>query len=161
VLQEHHAPGIPSKEYEVYRRLYARYLLEPFPVEGSQAWVSPVIVPVTNADELLASSQIVAQAEDISASAGVYVPYFTVPAGRRWLLTGLHKPATTATTRVLLRDTINNINLDISADQTGGENVLRLAMKMPAGWTVGLVTTGNAGDSARILTIMYDEQRDF
>jgi len=161
VVQEHALVGIPSKEFEVWRRLYARFLLEPMPAEGSQAWVSPVITPVTDADDLLATPRIDSEAKDIQAAAGVYVPYFTVPTGRRWLLKGLRKPATTAITRVLLRDTINGVNLDMSADQTAGENVLRLAVKMPAAWSIGLVTTGNAGDSNRTMTIMYEEQRDF
>lgn len=73
---------IPSKEFELWRRLYGRFMLEPYPTDGSIAFVSSVIQPVTQIDELARS--IVLQVGTVSITADGTFYGLTVPAEERW-----------------------------------------------------------------------------
>jgi len=60
---------IPSKRFDVFQRLYTRYTLEPLPAAGSIVGLSPIIIPITNVDELLRRSRVIQDTvsfEDIS-----------------------------------------------------------------------------------------------
>jgi len=76
---------IPAKQYQVWSRLYNRFLLEPSPAVGSNAYVSPIIQPITDADRLLKQLSIGEETLAIAAI-GVAV-FFTVPGGERWSVT--------------------------------------------------------------------------
>lgn len=75
---------IPSKRFEVWSRLYGRFLLEPLPAGPPQAAVSPLIVPVTQADELLRQPE--GRSENPTISGTGTVTMYTVPVGERWRL---------------------------------------------------------------------------
>jgi len=75
---------IPSKRFEVWSRLYGRYLLEPLPAGPPQAAVSPLIVPVTQADELLRLPE--GQINNFTVTGVATISPFTVPVGERWKL---------------------------------------------------------------------------
>jgi len=78
---------IPSKNFDVWGRLYTRYTLEPFPVNGGEPpGVLKTITPVTQADELLKRHR--GLFESGSPTATGYVTVMTIPAGiRRQLIT--------------------------------------------------------------------------
>lgn len=78
---------IPSKRFDVWRRLYTRFLLEPLPAEGSSAGVSSVILPVTDADRLLRTPEI--EIFQVSVTGTGLTAFATVPAGRRWMINEL------------------------------------------------------------------------
>jgi len=75
---------IPSKRFEVWSRLYGRFLLEPQPAGFPQAAVSPLIVPVTQADDLLRLPE--GRSENPTISGISTLTMFTVPPGERWRL---------------------------------------------------------------------------
>jgi len=75
---------IPAKQFSVWSRLYNRFQLEPEPAVGSNAFVSPVIQPITDADRLLKTPVIAA--ETVSVTAIGSVVFHTVPLGDRWTL---------------------------------------------------------------------------
>ena len=77
--------SIPSRALEVWRRLYTRYTLEPGPATVAPD-VLKTIIPVTQADQLLARHRGIVEDTVIDAVASFVV--HTVPQGiRRTLLT--------------------------------------------------------------------------
>lgn len=74
---------IPSRALEVWRRLYTRYSLEPFPASIGPD-VSKTIQPVTQADLLLMTPEVrFNEFESVGSSDVIAV---TVPDGERWRL---------------------------------------------------------------------------
>ena len=73
---------LPAKRFNVWSRLYNRFLLEPFPAVGSNAYVAPVIQPVTDADRLLQALAIESSTVSVTSAIGFVVA--TVPKGERW-----------------------------------------------------------------------------
>lgn len=75
--------AIPSKRFDVWSRLYARYLLEPHPA-GVGVGVQPVIQPITDSDRLLQVPEVRVATVSIDSQAGFVM--FAVPDGERWLM---------------------------------------------------------------------------
>lgn len=75
---------LPAKRYAVWSRLYQRFLLEPAPAVGSNAFVAPVIQPITDADKLLQRSVVETITTVINNQATFVI--VTVPKGERWTL---------------------------------------------------------------------------
>ena len=73
---------LPAKRFNVWSRLYNRFLLEPLPAVGSNAYVAPVIQPVTDADRLLQRLEIESSTVSVTSAIGFVVA--TVPKGERW-----------------------------------------------------------------------------
>jgi len=73
---------LPAKRFNVWSRLYNRFLLEPFPAVGSNAYVAPVIQPVTDADRLLQALAVESSTVSVTSAIGFVVA--TVPKGERW-----------------------------------------------------------------------------
>ena len=71
---------IPSRSIGVWRRLYTRYSLEPYPASVAPD-VAKTIQPVTNADDLLWRPEIKTDTVEVSVSTIVVA---TVPTGERW-----------------------------------------------------------------------------
>lgn len=72
-----------SKAHAVWSRLITRFTLEGTSAPQDVAQVSKTIVPVTNADELLAEYES-ADSGNISAPTDGFYPLFVVPKGERW-----------------------------------------------------------------------------
>jgi len=76
----------PAKRFDLWRRLYTRFLIEPFPVtDGEGPAVSTLVQPVTDADELLKNYGLVTF-NSASFDADQVVNGPTVPSGKRWLI---------------------------------------------------------------------------
>ena len=76
-------PGIPSKKFTVYQRLYGRYKLEPRPAEETPSPdLSTTILPTTDADKLLRVPS--AQSFTVTVAGTGSITAFTIPAGERW-----------------------------------------------------------------------------
>lgn len=79
---------IPVKAFQIYSRLYKRFLLEPAPAgTGPSPQLETTIQPITNVDELLRTPK--GEGHDsgtigIGSSASFAIA--TVPAGKRWML---------------------------------------------------------------------------
>jgi len=152
--------ALKSLAYNLFSRLYERFNLEPRPVEQiEQPSVANQIVPVTQADRLLQVLAPQSDTADISAAAGTLVVYFTVPAGRRWTIISSLKEATTANTRI--RATIGGTAMDIGPFGTAESVIVNSEWILDQGDDIGLLTTGNAGDSNRRLVLQVLEERSF
>ena len=114
---------IPSRQLEVWRRLYTRYRLEPWPASVSPDVVKS-IVPITNADELLERPR---GRVDVGTAVGTGdLEIALVPEGVRWKMCTLHTRRATGTfewDRIFLRDVVNN--LDVIIDQFTSEPAFR------------------------------------
>lgn len=73
---------IPAKRFGVWIRLYERFLLEPSPAVGSNAYVAPVIQPITDADRLLLRPDV--RIFTVSITTSQTFDMATVPQGQRW-----------------------------------------------------------------------------
>lgn len=76
--------SIPSKQFLLWQRLYARFLLEPSPSLGPTAGVSSLVIPTTDADRLLRRQEIERHITTITGT-GPFI-MFTVPNGERWTI---------------------------------------------------------------------------
>lgn len=75
---------IPSKAFDLWRRLYTRFVLEPPPLEASTAALEGTVQPVTAVDVLLQVHKAVTETTPYVATGALEV--LTVPTGKRWLL---------------------------------------------------------------------------
>jgi len=72
----------PARRFELWRRLYTRFLIEPLPAGlTDQPGVATLIQPITDADELLIDRTI--QSADVTITAPGQFTGYTVPAGKR------------------------------------------------------------------------------
>ena len=76
---------LPAKQFNVWSRLYNRFKLEPLPAVGSNAYVAPVIQPVTDADRLLQTLDI--ESSTVVVTSNISFVVATVPKGQRWTIT--------------------------------------------------------------------------
>jgi len=161
VVLDNGAALIPSKEFDVWSRLYNRFSLEPHPA-GVGPSVSKTIVPVTQADLLLAQPQGRTAVANLTAASGTYVAMHTVPKGERWHVTHVLRGGTDSVTsiHVLGLEPSPGTLLALTADGTAPER-LTVSFILDEGDSMGLLTTGGAGDTARNLTILYSKEESF
>ena len=76
-----------SREYDLWRRLYTRFSLEPGLPFGNPPELATWILPVTQADRLLESHR--AERTDTAVSGNGVIVVATVPAGERWTIRSL------------------------------------------------------------------------
>jgi len=149
-----------SLAFNIFSRLYTRFSLEPQPVEQTvHPAVGTQITPVTNVDELLLVPTALTGTEDLQAGAGDFVTYFTVTTGRRWRLRHVQREATSSITRIAI--IVNGTTHNLTTLQTGQDNEYTPDVILDQGDTIGMLTTGNAGDSSRTLHILFDEENAF
>ena len=149
----------PTKRFDLWRRLYTRFLIEPTPAEGEGPAVSTVISPVTDADVLLREYLHPGATGDLQASAGTFSALISVPDGKVWILKAAWREATIANTRIVLSAGYGIMNLTIldTAEQAVSVNNIRIG----EGVFIGLLTTGNAGDNLVDLRLAVEEEDVF
>ena len=76
---------LPAKQWNVWSRLYGRFKLEPSPAVGSNAYVSPIIQPTTDADRLLKQT-VGVDFPTVSVTVNQRYIITTVPSGERWTI---------------------------------------------------------------------------
>lgn len=151
---------IPSRRYDAFQRLYARYLLDPGPVQGGQGpGVLTTVIPVTQLDELLAVPKVLSASLALEPSAGTYVVGLTVPDGKRWKLRLITLNNTAATTRIQMRDESANERVSLDVNGTSLHVVDGVQYSLDESDSIGALTTGNAGDTA-ITMAAYVEESD-
>jgi len=147
-----------SRRFSLWTRLYGRMLLEPTSDANVTPLVSEIVVPVLDADRLLSTPYVRIAGGDLSPSAGSIVTFFTCPDGEEWELITVVLPSTSGSTRLWI-NVINaeggrsEVNLTASAS---GESWLSLqGYTFQAGDSMGVLTTGNAGDSDENMKLFY------
>lgn len=151
--------NIPSKRFEVWRRLYSRFLLEPFPAGRVGPDVSKTIIPVTQADELFKSP--VMQTVDMPNFNGEGTS-FTVPLDERWALMAYDIRRLTGNRdlfRVIVSDNGTNFFLENNLVTTESQVVLGTTLVLEKGWRFGIQVAGGTTDGqyrVNLLTVVGD-----
>jgi len=141
---------IPSRALGVWRRLYRRYSLEPFPASVSPD-VSKTIVPITNADVLLATASVRTSGLVALTAAGGLTTMHTVPAGERWTLSGFdifRVDGDRLLNNVSLVDPVNSlpVALDRPANVTSLTTIFASPMVLDEAWTIQARAAGGTTD---------------
>ena len=149
----------PSKRFDVWRRLYARFKIEPFPATGEGPGVSTTITPITDADVLLRVAVFGGGTINLSASAGNKILVQSVPEGKVWIVKGVFRPTTVANSSLILRS--GGAGLTISALDTAELFVPIPNIRLAESGGIGMLTTGNAGDNVVEMLTAYEEEDVF
>lgn len=124
------------------------YLQDQYPIDPNLALpLIKSVQPVYEVKELLSTLEIVTSTQDLSAAAGTYIPFHTIPSGERWEIIMLIRPTTTANTTLIISDGVAEMGQEVAGLTTAFD--LCRGFKLEAGWSIGLDTTGNGGDAAR------------
>lgn len=153
----------PSKLFDLWRRLYTRYQIEPVPVQdGQHPGVATTVFPVTDADELV-TVQVANTAQlNLNITAGALVTAFTVPDGKRWLVRYARRSSSTANTRARAILTPSQATIFLSVLGTSDEVLEHLrGFKMEQGDIIGLESTNDAGDTSINFSLVVDESDAF
>lgn len=152
----------PSKLFDVWRRLYTRFAIEPYPADGEGPQVSTTIFPVTDADQLVQAPVGSSDQLDLSAGAGAFVLAQTVPDGKRWRMMYIFRSSTVANSRIRVVVTPAAVALSLTILGTADEIPLALKdMVFEQGDQIGMQTTGNAGDTSITLQMYLVEEDAF
>jgi len=103
----------PAKRFDVWRRLYSRFLIEPLPaLQGGQPDIATTIQPITNSDELLRDIKLVNKTTSVTGT-GLFSS-LVVPTGKRWNVFCYHIDILTGTMTIdacLLLDASQGLGL--------------------------------------------------
>ena len=149
----------PAKRFDVWRRLYTRFRIEPFPASGEGPGVSTTITPITDADALLRDSTFGGDNMDLSGAAGFDVAAVTVPDGKTWIVKGLYRRATIADSSIRMRT--GGAGMSFSALGTADLYVSIPNIRLTEGGTIGMLSTGDVGDDAVQILIAVEEEDVF
>jgi hypothetical protein len=147
----------------ILKQLVKRYKLQTTPYDIKEHLTLPLVIqPVTLADDLLMTPVIPASvSKDISAAAGTYVAYFTVPDGKLWRLLLVSRPGTTANSRIGISNGINTSSLTNPSTATEKWFAAHDRFLLKPGWSVGMFTTGDGADSAIGVSVVYLEEDSY
>lgn len=155
---------IPSKRFDIWRRLYTRFLLEPAPASTGPD-VGKTILPVTDADELLRVPRI-----DTTVTGTLTVglrPVRTVPDGERWRLHAMdiaRGSGDRTITRVSLTDVQGPNTMPIDEFTATGSYVSGLLPHVPVideNFQILITIGGGATDSIWICQFLISVDNSF
>ena len=141
------------------RRLTDRFGIEPG-VIAPYMNLLPMVVLVSNADELLAEAKIGYEAKNLTAAAGTFTSYFEVPTGKRWRLLHIWKASTAGGSIFKIKErggTARAWDAGLTADKIWELQ----GVKVDEGAQLGLDTTGNGGDTGIVMVLFYEEEDAF
>lgn len=139
----------PSKRFDLWRRLYTRFLIEPVPVqEGEEPSVSTSIIAVTDADALLEAHGAVFF-DTASFDADVQVTGLTVPDGERWkvqALNAIQASGNRTINQMRLRDVSANINYVLDTFTAAVDHFILLGtpFTLEEGDQINIVSSGGS-----------------
>ena len=146
----------PARRFDIWRRLYSRFLIEPLPVQDSESpGVATVIQPTTDADELLKRhGQFFTATASFNAN-GRQVGV-TVPDGERWDLHILRAGAASGDrtiTQWLLFDVSETLVMVIDIFTAAQQATLILPAPIPMEEGDHLDVFSDAGTTATVYNI--------
>lgn len=145
-----------SNEYKAISRLSSRYKL----IEGAHTTFNvndEFVQLVSNADDLLKTSQLGQAFGNLTAAAGTFVTFLTVPAGKIWTLKAINRGSSVASTKCLIqRGTIEySFSSTLGTTNTSVDN---LNLKLGAGDKIGMFTSGSGSDGSVGMQVFYEEE---
>jgi len=151
---------VPSDLYSAFARLSKRLRFKGDTAAAGQfPGVSNTVVAVTDFDTLLRVPGAQVTTENISASAGTYVPYFTVTNGKRWTIQSAYRGGTASNTTIRVKVAGTTVILTGSSTAESGEILPGIILNESD--SIGMVTTGNGSDNDTALAIHYFEEDAF
>ena len=155
----------PSKRFDIWRRLYTRFLIEPFPAEGASPAVSTLVTPITDADELLRQPTGFELTTQSPATDATPFTVAQVPAGRRWNLQTINVTRTTGDntfSRIIIGDdsALVSVILEIFTGTNGRTLLLPSMIRMDEGDTVRVQMDGVGVAASNIRALLWLEEED-
>jgi len=155
---------IPSRSLDVWRRLYTRYSLEPFPASVAPD-VSKTIVPTTDADALLAISGVRTSGL-VDIPTGTFTTMHTVPAGERWTLRSLdvfRVDGDRVLDFVAVGDPVNSTLAAIArpANVTSLTLILPTPLVLDEAWIIQITVGGGATDGDWTMNVVVSVEQTF
>jgi len=147
-----------SRRYTLFQRIQRKLLVEDQQAARFPPAVSRLVSPVVDVTDLLLTTRAASISVDLSGTIGTYVPIHIVPAGERWHLTWLTRENTQVATHVQLAYAADNINFQLVADGTATQFFSLSIFKLEEADSIGMLTTGDAGDINIFLSLLYDEE---
>jgi len=148
----------PAKRFDLWRRLYTRLGIEPFPASGGGPDVSTTIQPVTDADVLLRVPEFVGVEIDLTPTIGTFIGGLVVPEGKVWIVKGIYREPSTGVTQIrMLADKLMNY----SVLGTNEEFVSLTDIRLNEGFSIGLITSGDAADGTIAIRAAIEEEDVF
>jgi len=138
----------PSKLFDLWRRLYDRFAIEPRPALGGDEGpsISTLIQPVTDADALLRDPELQTSRVLQTTSA---VIYYTVPADERWHWFGYHALRAAGDrdiTSIDIADLAISMRIEVFAAVGERASFFAKELRLESGWTIRLDGSGGTTD---------------
>lgn len=156
----------PARRFDIWRRLYSRFLIEPLPAAlGEAPGVGTLIVPITDADALLKDHGIVS-ANTASFDADAQVTGLVVPAGKRWEVHAFNAQQVSGN-RTITQMRINDVSVGVgyvTNDFTAAiDNYTLLGTPLPMeeGDSVDIVAVGGSTASVYNVQVWRSEEDAF
>ena len=145
-----------SRRMSLWTRLTERFLLERgMEGNGHVPQVATTVFPVIDAEAPLTDTVVdVSSGIDISAGGGFFVAFHTVPVGQQWTMKWAWREATLGNSQIAISDRDDFIYA--TEPGTGSEQVSINEVTLRAGQAMGMVTTGNGGDTSRGMRVLYE-----
>jgi len=140
---------------EVTKRIVRRFQLEEQQREPGNPLFIPVVLPTTNIDILLRVAKVAHSIQNLTAAAGTYKVYHTVPTGKRWEVIRFQRDDTNVATPMSMVQGGLQLLIKAASTTLAPDS---LVLHMEAGDTLGLNTTGNVGDAAISLNLHFFEE---
>lgn len=111
-------------------------------------------MPVTDADELLKELTVYSEAADLQA--GHHDKQ--IPAGKTWTVHRIYRSTTTANSSILLLNRDASTSIRLALNSTSEALVDISGIRIPELWTIRMAQTSDAGDTNRVMSILYEEE---
>ena len=144
-----------SRRYDLFRRLTGKLLIEDEQASVFPPAIDRLISPVLDVTDLLLDTIGVQVNRDLSGTVGTYTAYHTVPEGERWFTIWVVRENTVANTHVEIEIAEGGIQFQLVADGTVTQFFSMAIFILDEGDSVGMLTTGNAGDTNIFVNLMY------
>lgn len=143
--------------YDAWSNLEARYALEARGAAVPKSFANTVI-PIASADDAIAVHELEVDSLPLNGTIGVYTPYFTVPDGEEWLVWMIHREATVGVTGIhAIVNQRNGVGANVALSLLDNLEIFPQyeRLRVVGGGTIGLLNTGNAGDTGIFLEVYY------
>jgi len=142
--------------FTIWQRIIEKFDLEEGGLEDPAPQLDTVISPIFDIDHATRGFTRGQPALDLTASAGTYVAGLTVGANLRWRLEVIQSDAVTANSQIVIN--VSTVEIPLTTLATVNQFLLNPGITLQEGDSIGMLTTGDAGDSARRIRVRYSSE---
>jgi len=139
--------------FQIWQRLIPTFDLEESTVEDPPPELLTSIQPIYDIQKATLGLTRANVTLDLSGSAGTYVVGLTAGDDQRLLLEVISVVAMTANSRLILN--ASGVEIPLTVAGTGAVILFPVGITLGDGDSVGMDSTGDAGDSARVFQVRY------